>query len=67
MVSLDNFQRPRVPLPDPDWFVRHRAKLAGFAAGVLGPVLLALFVTVSLRGYGLGDDPPVPPQVYSNF
>lgn len=54
-------------LPDPDALHRRRGAFAGFAAGVAVPLLLAGLVLVSFRGYGITEDAPTPPQVYTNF
>jgi hypothetical protein len=36
-------------------------------AGVAVPLLVVGVFIVSLRGYGITEEPPQPPQVYSNF
>jgi hypothetical protein len=54
-------------LPDPDSFRRHRGKIAGFAAGLVVPVVLALLFQVIYTGYGIGETPVLPQPVYPNF
>jgi hypothetical protein len=39
----------------------------GFVAGVAVPLMLAGLVIVSFRGYGIMDESPQGPQVYTNF
>ena len=51
----------------PGWFERHKAKFAGFAAGLVVPLVVLSLFTVSYRGYGLGENPPQPAQVYTAF
>ncbi|MDD9976451.1 MAG: hypothetical protein OXQ30_01770 [Boseongicola sp.] len=46
---------------------RKRGAIAGFTAGVAVPLMLAGLLLVSFRGYGIMDDAPVPPQVYTSF
>lgn len=60
MRLLDRF-------PDSDTLYRRRGAIWGFVAGVAVPLLLAGLFLVSFRGYGIADEPPHPPQVYSNF
>ena len=52
---------------DMDRFHRRRGAFVGFAAGVAVPLILSLLVVVSMRGYGIADTPPVPPQIYTAF
>jgi hypothetical protein len=54
-------------LPDTDSFYRHRAKIAGFAAGVVVPIVVVLLFQVIYTGYGIGETPILPPPVYPNF
>lgn len=54
-------------LPDAETLHRRRGAIAGFVAGVAMPLLLVGLVLVSVRGYGIADTPPTPPQVYTNF
>jgi hypothetical protein len=54
-------------LADPDRLHRRRGAIAGFITGVAVPLMLAGLLLVSFRGYGIADDAPVPPQVYTNF
>ena len=54
-------------LPTSDTFYRRRGAIAGFGAGVFVPLALAGLVLVSLRGYGIGDEPPQIAPVYTNF
>ena len=46
---------------------RRRAALAGYLAGVAVPLMLAGLVLVAHRGYGIMDEPPQGPQVYTSF
>lgn len=54
-------------LPDTETLHRRRGAFAGFAAGVFLPLVIAGLFLVSFRGYGIADEPPMPPQVYTNF
>ena len=54
-------------LPDGDSIYRRRGAIAGFAAGLFVPLLLAGLVLVSFRGYGIADEPPEMPPIYTNF
>lgn len=54
-------------LPSTNDLYRRRGAFAGFAAGVFVPLVLAGLVLVSFRGYGIMDEAPTPPQVYTNF
>ena len=54
-------------LPDADAFRRNRAKIAGFAAGILVPVILVLLFQVIYTGHGIGETPVPHPPVYPNF
>lgn len=54
-----------VHLSDRVW--QQRGKLLGFGAGVLLPLVLAGLFLVTQRGYGISDNPPTPPQVYTDF
>jgi hypothetical protein len=54
-------------LPDSASLHRRRGAFAGFLAGVAVPLLVVGVFIVSLRGYGIMEDAPQPPQVYSNF
>lgn len=54
-----------VHLSDRVW--QQRGKWLGFAAGVLVPLALAGLFLVTQRGYGISDNPPTPPQVYTDF
>ena len=49
------------------WFERNKVKLAGFAAGVVLPIVVTALVTVTYRGYGLGEDVPQITPVYTMF
>lgn len=46
---------------------RRRAAVAGYVAGVAVPLMLAGLVLVAHRGYGIMDEPPQGPQVYTRF
>ena len=54
-------------LPTSSSMYRRRGALAGFATGVFVPLVLVGLVLVSFRGYGIMDEAPTPPQVYTNF
>jgi hypothetical protein len=53
-------------LPDAAWFHRHRGKFAGFAFGLLTPLVLAGMVSAVFTG-GLSDQPALAPSVYFQF
>ena len=42
-------------------------RCAILGAGVAVPLMLAGLVVVSFRGYGIMDEPPQGPQVYTSF
>ena len=46
---------------------RRRAAVAGYLAGIAVPLMLAGLVLVTHRGYGIMDEPPRGPQVYTSF
>ena len=52
-------------LSDHVW--RQRGKYFGFVAGVMVPLVVVGLFLVSFRGYGISDNPPMPPQIYSDF
>ena len=54
-------------LPTSESLHRRRGAFAGFIVGAAVPLLLVGLFVVSLRGYGITEQPPQPPQVYSNF
>ena len=54
-------------LPDAEALHRRRGAIAGFVAGIFVPLVLAGLLLVSFRGYGIADDPPQMPPVYTNF
>ncbi len=54
-------------IPSSDDIARHRAKIAGFAAGALGTIMLSLFVGVLYSGYGIFTDPEPGEVIYPNF
>ena len=54
-------------LPSTKDLYRRRGALAGFATGIFVPLVLVGLVLVSFRGYGIMDEAPAPPQVYTNF
>jgi uncharacterized membrane protein YkvI len=54
-------------LPDSDSFHRNRGKIAGFAAGVVVPIVVVLFFQVLYTGYGIGETPVPPAPIYPNF
>lgn len=54
-------------LPDAETLHRRRGAIAGFVTGIALPLMLAGLVLVSFRGYGIADEPPQGPQVYTQF
>ncbi|NNJ69167.1 MAG: hypothetical protein HKP54_14145 [Boseongicola sp.] len=54
-------------MPDSASLHRRRGAFAGFAAGIAVPLLLVGVFIVSFRGYGIMEEAPQPPQIYSNF
>ena len=54
-------------LPDPETLHRRRGAIAGFVAGIAVPLLLAGLFLVSFRGYGIADQPPEMPPVYTSY
>lgn len=54
-------------LPTPAGIARNQAKIAGFAFGVLAPLMLAALFIVAYTGHGLWVTPVSPPPVYPNF
>jgi hypothetical protein len=54
-------------LPDSESFRRNRGKIAGFAAGVVVPILVVLLFQVIYTGHGIAETPVPPPPVYPNF
>ena len=54
-------------LPSSDALHRRRGAFAGFLAGIAVPLLVVGVFIVSLRGYGIMEEAPQPPQVYSDF
>lgn len=54
-------------LPSPDALHRRRGAFAGFLAGVAVPLMLVGLFVVSFRGYGIMEEAPQPPQIYTNF
>jgi hypothetical protein len=54
-------------LPTADGIARNSAKIGGFAAGVVGPLVLVGFFMVLYTGYGLSEIPEPPPVIYPNF
>ncbi|MEM9707596.1 MAG: hypothetical protein AAF871_02300 [Pseudomonadota bacterium] len=54
-------------MPSNDSLKRGGIRLAAFTAGGVVTLLLAMVLTVSYRGYGFGQEPPVIPQVYTDF
>jgi hypothetical protein len=54
-------------LPTTGAIVRNRARIAGFAFGVVAPLVLSAFVTVIYTGHGLSETPVAPAPVYPDF
>ncbi|MEQ9038171.1 MAG: hypothetical protein RIE24_07445 [Silicimonas sp.] len=46
---------------------RRPAACLGYLAGIAVPLMLAGLVIVAHRGYGIMDQPPRGPQVYTSF
>jgi hypothetical protein len=40
---------------DPGFYSRHSAKIAGFAFGTLGTIVLTMFLVVAITGEGYND------------
>lgn len=51
----------------PETLSRRRGAVAGYLAGIAVPLMLAGLVLVAHRGYGIMDEPPRGPQVYTSF
>lgn len=50
------------------YFSRNRIRLAGFAAGAIGTLMVALLFSVLYTGHGAFSEPPMPETVvYPNF
>lgn len=57
-----------VPARVQDYFTRNAVRLAGFAAGAAGTLMLGLLFSVLYTGYGAFAEPPMPETVvYPNF
>jgi hypothetical protein len=54
-------------VPTAEGIARNKAKIAGFAAGVVGPLLLVALFTVIYTGHGLFVQPQPLPPIYPNF
>lgn len=54
-------------VPTADGLDRNKAKIAGFVAGVVGPLVLVALFTVIYTGYGLSETPVSRPPIYPNF
>ena len=54
-------------LPDAAWFDRNKIKLFGFTAGLVAPVVAAMFFHAARTGEGLRHVPPEPVLVYPNL
>ena len=55
-------------LPDASgWWDRNKVKVAGFAAGMVLPIVISALVVVTYRGYGWGENPPQIAPVYTSF
>jgi hypothetical protein len=63
----DSMQALLSRLPDADSFHRHRGKIAGFAAGIIVPIVAALFFQVVYTGHGIGETVVPPTPIYPNF
>ena len=54
-------------LPTAEGLDRNKAKIAGFAAGIVVPLVLVALFTVIYTGHGLGETPVPLPPIYPNF
>lgn len=54
-------------IPSTDDLTRNRGKIGGFAAGVIGTLVLAAFIQVAYTGRGLSEEPAPAPVIYPNF
>jgi hypothetical protein len=54
-------------LPTAEGFERNKAKIAGFAAGVVVPLVVVALFTVLYTGHGLSETPVPLPPIYPNF
>jgi hypothetical protein len=54
-------------LPTAEGIARNRAKIAGFAAGVVGPLLVVALFIVIYTGHGILEQPVPLPPIYPNF
>ena len=54
-------------IPTLDDIAPHRAKIAGFAAGVLGTLMLSLLFGVIYSGHGIFTEPQPGEVIYPNF
>ncbi|MEM9972756.1 MAG: hypothetical protein AAF771_01150 [Pseudomonadota bacterium] len=53
--------------PSSDDLQRNKGKLAGFAAGVIVPLIIVALFQVAYTGYGLSEDPTPATVIYPNF
>lgn len=54
-------------LPTAEGIGRNRGKIAGFAFGVLAPLLLAGVLVTAYTGHSLFITPPPPTPIYPNW
>lgn len=54
-------------VPTADGLDRNKAKIAGFVAGVVVPLVLVALFTVIYTGHGLSETPVSLPPIYPNF
>lgn len=54
-------------LPTAEGIYRNKAKIAGFVAGVVGPLMLVALFTVIYTGHGIFEQPVPLPPIYPNF
>jgi hypothetical protein len=54
-------------VPTAEGIARNRAKIAGFVAGIVAPLVLVALFTVIYTGHGLFVQPEALPPVYPNF
>ena len=58
----------RLPIPTAEGLDRNKAKIAGFAAGLLLPLVVVSVFLVGYSGYGLSETPTQPAApVYPNW
>ena len=54
-------------VPTAEGIDRHKAKIAGFAAGVVAPLMLPALFIVIYTGHGITETPQPLPPIYPNW